>query len=197
MLLCDHTYRFTHAAQAIQSVIAEGGLGELIGFASVRTNAQCGHSDVDVFWDLAHHDLSLIDAFFGGMEPDDVVADVAASTGRRARRHRHAQPLVTVRSQRTNRRGLGRRGEAPRDRSARHGGSLRWDDLAAEPLTGSDDVAAPTLAPATAGQEPLRAVVREFLEVVRGERAPRCGTDVDLRVLATLERATAFVAGSV
>ena len=39
---------------------------------------------------------------------------------------------------------------------------------------------APVPVPLPPIDEPLRVVVREFLEVVRGERAPRCGTDVDL-----------------
>jgi predicted dehydrogenase len=195
VLLCDHTYRFTQAAQAIQRVIAEGVLGELVGFASVRTNAQCGHSDVDVFWDLAHHDLSLLDAFFGDLEPEDVSAVVAASTddGR----------AVTGTLSLAFPFGAGARIDVDWDAPAKcrvmevagTRGTLRWDDLALEPLTATAGVSVSAVAPLAGPPEPLQAVVGELLEVVRGERAPRCGTDVDLRVLATLERATAFAAG--
>lgn len=191
VLLCDHTYRFTAAAEAIQRVIADGELGELTGFTSVRTNAQCGHSDVDVFWDLAHHDLSLIDAFFDGAEPDDVVADVLART----EDGRAITGALTLAFPSGIRARIDVDWDAPAKlrvidlRGTR--GALRWDDLEPQPLTASKSGSTHTAVSLPGRHEPLLAVVGEFLEVVRGARAPRCGTDVDLRVLATLERAGA------
>ncbi|MFQ5948844.1 MAG: Gfo/Idh/MocA family protein, partial [Acidimicrobiia bacterium] len=61
VLMCDHTFCYTSAVRKIREVIHSGDLGEVQFFDSVRINLGLVQSDIDVFWDLAPHDLSILD----------------------------------------------------------------------------------------------------------------------------------------
>ena len=61
MLMCDHTYCYTPAVQHIAALIAEGELGDILFVDSVRINLGLVQPDVNVLWDLAPHDLSILD----------------------------------------------------------------------------------------------------------------------------------------
>lgn len=75
VLMIDHTYCYTPAVQHIRQVIAEGVLGEILYIDSVRINLGLVQPDVDVFWDLAPHDLSILDFVLpGGLRPTSVSA---------------------------------------------------------------------------------------------------------------------------
>jgi predicted dehydrogenase len=60
-LLVDHTYIYTSAVQKIKELITAGELGEIYYFDSVRVNLGLFQHDVNVIWDLAPHDLSIMD----------------------------------------------------------------------------------------------------------------------------------------
>src|SRR5438067_2364493 len=60
-LMSDHTYCYTPAVQRIRDLVATGTLGDLQYFDSVRINLGLVQRDIDVFWDLAPHDLSILD----------------------------------------------------------------------------------------------------------------------------------------
>lgn len=60
-LMCDHTFCYTSAVRKIRDVVNRGDLGELLYFDSVRINLGHFQSDCNVVWDLATHDLSIID----------------------------------------------------------------------------------------------------------------------------------------
>ncbi len=60
-LMCDHTYCYTSAVARVREMIRGGELGELQFVDSVRINLGLVQSDVDVLWDLAPHDLSILD----------------------------------------------------------------------------------------------------------------------------------------
>ena len=60
-LMCDHTYCYTGAVRKIKEIIKSGSLGELLYYDSVRVNLGLFQCDVNVVWDLAPHDLSIID----------------------------------------------------------------------------------------------------------------------------------------
>lgn len=60
-LMCDHTYCYTPAVTRIREAIHSGELGELHYLDSVRINLGLVQRDIDVLWDLAPHDLSIID----------------------------------------------------------------------------------------------------------------------------------------
>jgi predicted dehydrogenase len=75
VLMIDHTYCYTPAVQHIRKVIAEGVLGDILYIDSVRINLGLIQPDVDVFWDLAPHDLSILDFVLpGGLRPTSVSA---------------------------------------------------------------------------------------------------------------------------
>lgn len=82
ILMADHTYCYTPAAQKIRELIHDGELGEILFIDSVRINLGLVQPDVDVFWDLAPHDLSVIDFILpGGLRPEAVAAHGADPLG--------------------------------------------------------------------------------------------------------------------
>jgi predicted dehydrogenase len=61
VLMTDHTYCYTPVVQTMRELICSGELGEILFIDSVRINLGLVQPDVDVFWDLAPHDLSILD----------------------------------------------------------------------------------------------------------------------------------------
>jgi len=60
-IMVDHTFLFTGAVQKIRQVLEEGTLGKIYYYDSTRVNLGLFQHDVNVIWDLAPHDLSIID----------------------------------------------------------------------------------------------------------------------------------------
>lgn len=60
--MCDHTFCYTAAVNRIRTEIAEGNLGRIQYVDSVRINLGLVQPDIDVFWDLLPHDLSILDS---------------------------------------------------------------------------------------------------------------------------------------
>ncbi|MBD3306805.1 gfo/Idh/MocA family oxidoreductase [candidate division KSB3 bacterium] len=60
VLMVDHTFLYTGAVQKMQSLIAQGELGDIQYFDSVRINLGLFQHDINVIWDLAAHDLSIL-----------------------------------------------------------------------------------------------------------------------------------------
>jgi predicted dehydrogenase len=60
VLMVDHTFLFTSAIQKVKEVAVKGELGQVLYFDSVRINLGLFQSDVNVIWDLAPHDLSIM-----------------------------------------------------------------------------------------------------------------------------------------
>jgi predicted dehydrogenase len=81
MLAVDHTFVYTSAVQRIRDLILKGDLGELFYIDSVRANLGLFQSDVNVLWDLAPHDLSIVDYLLGGVQPTAVAAIGACHAG--------------------------------------------------------------------------------------------------------------------
>ena len=61
VLMCDHTYCFTPTVRRIRGLIRDGEIGDVQFVDSVRINLGLVQPDVDVLWDLAPHDLSILD----------------------------------------------------------------------------------------------------------------------------------------
>lgn len=61
ILMVDHTFVYTGAVRRIQELIAGGMLGEINYYDSVRVNLGLFQHDVNVIWDLAVHDLAILD----------------------------------------------------------------------------------------------------------------------------------------
>jgi predicted dehydrogenase len=61
VLAVDHTFVYTSAVRKIRELIASNGVGEVYYYDSVRVNLGLFQHDVNVLWDLAVHDLSIMD----------------------------------------------------------------------------------------------------------------------------------------
>jgi predicted dehydrogenase len=59
-IFIDHTFIYTGAVQKIKETVEKGELGDVIYFDSVRINLGLFQSDINVIWDLAPHDFSIM-----------------------------------------------------------------------------------------------------------------------------------------
>jgi predicted dehydrogenase len=60
-IMVDHTFLFTGAVKKMRQLIQDGILGSLYYYDSTRVNLGLFQHDVNVIWDLAPHDLSIMD----------------------------------------------------------------------------------------------------------------------------------------
>jgi predicted dehydrogenase len=72
-LMVDHTFLFSGAVKKIREIVEAGALGPLYYFDSTRVNLGLFQHDVSVVWDLAPHDLSIMDDIIKD-KPEAVVA---------------------------------------------------------------------------------------------------------------------------
>lgn len=72
-IMVDHTFLFTGAVKKIRQLVDEGELGKLFYYDSLRVNLGLFQHDVSVIWDLAPHDLSIMDHIIRE-KPEGVVA---------------------------------------------------------------------------------------------------------------------------
>jgi predicted dehydrogenase len=72
-IMVDHTFVFTGAVRKIKELVDTEQLGQLYYYDSVRVNLGIFQHDVNVLWDLAAHDLSIMD-YVLGMQPSVVAA---------------------------------------------------------------------------------------------------------------------------
>ena len=66
-LMVDHIFLFSSPVRIIKDLIDSGELGEIQFIDSVRINLGLFQHDVNVVWDLAPHDLSILDYFLGDL----------------------------------------------------------------------------------------------------------------------------------
>jgi predicted dehydrogenase len=114
VLMVDHTFVYTGAVRKIREMVAAGEVGDLYYYDSVRINLGLIQHDVNVLWDLAVHDLSIMDYLLGrkatgvsatGMshfegKPEDVAYLTVFFEGRLIA-HIHANWLAPVKIRRT------------------------------------------------------------------------------------------------
>ena len=65
VLMVDHPFVHGVAVSHLHAMVARGDLGRLLHYDSVRANLGPFHTDTDVIWDLAVHDLSILDRLTG------------------------------------------------------------------------------------------------------------------------------------
>jgi len=73
IIMVDHTFLFTGAVRKIRQLLDDGALGNLYYYDSTRVNLGLFQHDVNVLWDLAPHDLSIMDYLIKG-DPEAIVA---------------------------------------------------------------------------------------------------------------------------
>ncbi|MGI8775860.1 MAG: Gfo/Idh/MocA family protein [Acidimicrobiales bacterium] len=212
VVMCDHTYCYTPAVQTIRELVASGTLGELLYVDSVRINLGLVQKDIDVFWDLAPHDLSILNFILPphwaptgvaahGADPlrtgKSCVGYLTLALGGGAMAHIHVNWLSPTKI-----------------RTMVIGGSRRtlvWDDLnpsqrlsvfnrGVDVETHPDDERrreifvsyrlGDMIAPSLVESEALQGVLSEFVGCIREGRTPATDGRSGVRVLQVLEAAT-------
>ena len=79
-IMVDHTFCYTGVVRKMKEVVESGALGEILYFDSVRINLGLFQQDINVIWDLAPHDLSILD-FFIDEKPISVSAHGVCHAG--------------------------------------------------------------------------------------------------------------------
>jgi predicted dehydrogenase len=214
VLMCDHTYCYTPAVQKIRELVRGNELGELHFIDSVRINLGLVQRDVNVLWDLAPHDLSILDFILpDGIRPLAVSAHGADPIGAGqacvgyltlqlpgdAIAHVHVNWLSPVKV-RTTTIGGSKRTLVWDDLNPSQRISLydRGVDLADPEGLGPDDRrqaivsyrSGDMIAPALPEREALQGVMAEFADCIRTGRAPVTDGWAGLRVLDILESAS-------
>ena len=72
-IMVDHTFLFTGAVKKIWKLLEEGTLGKLYYYDATRVNLGLFQHDINVLWDLAPHDLSIMDYLIKA-SPEAIVA---------------------------------------------------------------------------------------------------------------------------
>jgi predicted dehydrogenase len=80
-IMVDHTFLYTDAVKKIKLLMEDNVLGDLYYFDSVRVNLGLFQHDVNVVWDLAPHDISIMD-YLIGEKPQAVLATGSEHFGR-------------------------------------------------------------------------------------------------------------------
>ncbi|MGY4858323.1 Gfo/Idh/MocA family protein [Cryobacterium sp. AP23] len=219
VLMADHTYCYTPAVLKMRELIDEGALGEILFIDSVRINLGLIQPDVDVFWDLAPHDLAIIDFLLpGGLRPLTVSAVGADPLGsgkacvgyltlplaNGAMAHVHVNWLSPTKIRQMivggTKRTLVWDDLNPQQRLSVYD---RGVDLDLQALDGVERSAATvsyrlgdTWSPALPEKEALGSMVDEFAESIFSERPARTDGHAGLRVLTILDAARRSLAGS-
>jgi predicted dehydrogenase len=81
VLMVDHTFLYTGAVRKIRELVQDGELGEIYYYDAVRVNLGIFRDDVNVLWDLAPHDFSIM-AYLIDKEPVAVSAVGSAPVAR-------------------------------------------------------------------------------------------------------------------
>ncbi len=204
VLMVDHTFVFSPSIRAIHELLTSGALGEPCYYDSVRLNLGRVRSDVNVLWDLAAHDLSILDHLLAGPPAGVLATGVARAPGGPEHMayltllfpgafiaHVHASWLSPVKTRRILIGGSR--------------ASVVYDDL--EPVdkvkvyehhlvngSGRSDAVPHRLgemsAPRLGTREPLRAAVEHFVECIDTARRPITDGAAGLRVVRLLEAAS-------
>jgi predicted dehydrogenase len=78
-IFVGHTYIYTDAVRKIKELIENNELGEILYFDSVRINLGLFQRDVNVMWDLAPHDISIMQYVLSDYKISDVSAEGIAN----------------------------------------------------------------------------------------------------------------------
>jgi predicted dehydrogenase len=78
-IFVDHTFIYTGAVRKMKEIVGKGELGKILHFDSVRINLGLFQKDINVIWDLAPHDLSIMNYVLSHLKPVAVSANGIAN----------------------------------------------------------------------------------------------------------------------
>jgi predicted dehydrogenase len=218
VLMVDHTFIYTGAVRKIKEIVSSGELGDLLYFDSTRINLGLFQHDINVVWDLAPHDLSIMD-YILGREPVALTATGSCHIERGIENiayvmlkftdefiaHFHFNWLSPVKIRRTliagSRKMVVYDDIEPTEK-------IRVYDSGVTTNRSSDEVDRETAyktlvsyrtgdvwVPKLDSTEALRYVCQEFLDAIKDNRPPLTGGAAGLRVVRLLEAAQASIDG--
>jgi predicted dehydrogenase len=212
VLMVGHTFVYTSAVRKIAELISSGDLGEAYYYDSVRVNLGLFQRDVNVVWDLAVHDLSIMDHVLParpraisatGMshvpgEPENI-AFLTLFFADRLIAHVHVNWLAPVKIRRTL---IGGSQKMIVYDELDLGEKVRVYDKGISVTNTPDAVyqmlvsyrAGDMWAPRLDGTEPLRTETMHFVDCVTNNRTPRSDGESGLRVVRLVEAATRSLA---
>jgi predicted dehydrogenase len=212
VLMVDHTFVYTGAVRKIQELVAGNALGRIQYYDSVRVNLGLFQHDINVVWDLAVHDISIMD-FILPVQPCAVSATGMSHLPGRPENiayltvffdgpliaHIHANWLAPVKIRRTlvggSRRMIVYDDLEPSEKvkvydkgiAVDRNGEMQYQHLIAYR---SGDMWAPQLD----GTEALRVEAREFVRCIEDKAPVLTDGEAGLRVVRLLEAATRSMA---
>ena len=209
VLMVDHTFIYSGPVRKIKEIVDSGDLGDLYYVDSVRINLGLFQHDINVVWDLAPHDLSIMDYLIGRLpkslsafgtchtDPNSGIEDVAYlnldfGSGLLASFHVNWLSPVKIRHFLV---GGSRKGLVYNDLSSDE--KLKVYDRG---ITVSEDAESrrgilvgyrtgDVWSPRIDQGEPLQAMVRHFTECIRDGKTPLTDGEAGLRVVRILEAA--------
>jgi predicted dehydrogenase len=209
VLMVDHTFVYSGPVRKIKEIVDSGDLGEIYYVDSVRINLGLFQHDVNVVWDLAPHDLSIMDYLIGRLpkslsafgtchaDSDSGIEDVAYlnldfGEGLLASFHVNWLSPVKIRHFLVggSRKGLVYNDLTPDEKIKVYdrGITVSQDPEARRGILigyRTGDVWSPRIE----GQEPLQAMVRHFAECIRDGKTPETDGQAGLRIVRILEAA--------
>ena len=206
-LMCDHTFCYTGAVRKIKEIIDSGTMGKMLYYDSVRINLGLFQSDVNVIWDLATHDLTIVD-FLIDEKPISVSAHGVSHAGDRENiayvtltfpdqliAHFHVNWLSPVKIRKTIIGGSQKMIEwndlAPGEKIKIYDKGINISNEDAKQKSKllvsyrSGDIYSPYID----NTEALSCMIAEFVDSIKEERAPLTDGESALRVLRVLEAA--------
>jgi predicted dehydrogenase len=206
-LMVDHTYIYSPAIRKIKELVDAGELGEIYYIDSVRINLGQFQSDINVLWDLAPHDLAIIDHLLGRLPRSlaamgvshtssdlEDVAYVNLDFGRSLMATFHVNWLSPVKLRHTiiggSKRSLVFNDLDPVEPIKIYDCGIQLDQSSEARygiLVGyrTGDIWSPNVA----RDEPLQNVVRDFADCIRSGKPPVTDGEAGLRIVRILEAA--------
>ena len=208
-LMVDHTFVYTGAVRKMKEILASGDIGELLYFDSIRINLGLFQRDINVLWDLAPHDLSIMDylierqpegvSALGSCHIEPGIENIAYLVMRFADdfiAHFHFNWLAPVKIRRTLIAGARKMilydDIEPTEKVRVYDKGVttnRVGDREADYQTLVSYRTGDVWAPKLDATEALRYVVAEFLDSLRSRRKPLTDGEAGLRVVRILEAA--------
>ena len=208
-LMVDHTFVYTGAVRKMKEILDKDGLGDLLYFDSIRINLGLFQRDINVLWDLAPHDLSLMDylidrqptavSAIGSCHIEPGIENIAYLVMRFEDdfiAHFHFNWLAPVKIRRTliagSRKMILYDDIEPTEKVRVYDKGVttnRIGDREADYQTLVSYRTGDVWAPKLDATEALRHVVAEFLDSIRAQRRPLTDGAAGLRVVRLLEAA--------
>lgn len=208
VLMVDHTFVYNPAVRKMKEIVDSGQLGELLFVDSIRINLGIFQPDVNVVWDLAPHDLSIVQ-YLVGRSPRSLSAFGAAHAGNGIESiayinldfgdgliaNFHVNWLSPVKIRHTvvggRKRSLIYNDLDPIEKVKIYdsGITVRHDDLEGRRRQLIEYRTGDIWAPHIAQQEPLRTMVTHFVECLREHRRPMTDGRAGLEIVRILDAA--------